>query len=107
MFTRSDLVLYKDRAFKNPFVIEELEDCEPGKTVGCKGYLSNNTNYEIFEISYESKDSDLTIHGVPKKLSAGSWLPVDIKFTPSEDRIIPLQTTITITGKIRETVGGY
>jgi len=103
LLQRDELVLYKDKNFRNSFVVQDFPDVEPGDTKQKTAYLSNDTNNEIIQIGYETKDPDVRMEELPDRLSGGAWQPCKIVFSPSIDRTIPLNTSITIVGKKRET----
>jgi len=97
----TDLVLYKDKELKHPFVIEDIGDVEAGDSKTIEGWLANNTEFQIITISHEIFDSDVSILGVPTLLGAREAHPVSIKYAPNKLRIKPLDTFITFYGKKR------
>jgi hypothetical protein len=79
----SDLTLYKDKARTMPFTIEDIGDVEAGDTKLVEGWLSNNTDFDMIRIEYETLDPDLSVLGTPAKLGMQSAQLVTIKYSPS------------------------
>ena len=103
MLQRNSLVLYRDSDFKHSFIIQDLGMVEPGEILKKKGYLSNNSQSRIENITYEAKDSDISLVGIPSHLKAGEWEEVTILFSPPVDRTDSLNSSVTINGTI---IGG-
>ncbi len=98
-----DLVLYKDKNFKDPFSIENLGDIVAGDTKVIEGYLYNTTVDDIVKIQYEVPDTDIQLIDVPDSLQGESWQKIQIKYSPRKVRTTPLNTFVTFSGlrKIR------
>ena len=94
----TDLVLYKDREFKNPFAIEDLGDVQAGDIRIIEGYLYNSTPNDIIKIDFEVADNDVTLLNVPSMLKRESWEKIQIRYAPAEVRTVPLNTFITLKG---------
>ena len=62
----SDLILYKDEKLTDPFSIEDIGDVDAGDIKFAKGYLKNNSQYDIVQIQTELFDEDIryTIGGL-------------------------------------------
>ena len=97
----SDLTLYKDKARTLPFGIEDIGDTEAGETRQVEAWLSNNTDFDMIRIEYESIDPDLRVLGTPAKLGMQSAQSVIIEYSPSLLRETPLNTFLTFYGKKR------
>jgi len=95
----TELVLYKDRNFTDPFSIENLGNVEAGDIKIIEGYLFNNTHDSIIEIDYDVGDRDVEILEVPSMLEGGQWVKVEMKYSPNKLRTTPLNTFVTFTGK--------
>ncbi len=97
----SELTLYKDKEFKEPFTIENLGDIEAGDIRTIEGFLHNSTSNDIVDISYETGDSDVKVFNIPSHLSENSWAKVEVSYAPDKLRVTPLNTFITFLGKRR------
>ncbi len=96
-----DLVLYKDSDLKEPFAIEDIGDVDAGDIKFVKGYLKNNSQYDILQIEPELFDPDIKIIDLPEMLSSEAWQEITIRYAPKETRETALNTFITFWGKKR------
>jgi hypothetical protein len=94
----TDLILFKDRDFKEPFTVEHLGNVKAGTTKVIEAYLKNMTDFDIQEINYEVVDKDVTIINSPNSLKAESWALVNIRYSPNALRMRGLNTYVTYTG---------
>ncbi len=97
----SELTLYKDKGFKEPFTIENLGDVEAGDIRTVDGFLYNSTPNAIIDISYETDDRDVKVFNVPARLDSESWAKVEVNYAPDKLRTTPLNTFVTFVGKRR------
>ena len=95
----SDLVLYKDEDLQEPFIIENIGKVEAGDVKVVRGYLKNETGYDIEQITYETVDSDLFLKNLPTELKGESWVEIGVGFKPNKTRETALNSFITINGK--------
>jgi len=94
----TDLVLYKDKKFKDPFSIENIGDVEAGNTRTIEGYLYNSTINHIVKIEYETTDKDIHVLDLPESLEGGNWKKIQIEYAPDKLRTTPLNTFVTFRG---------
>jgi len=97
----TDLTLYKDKALKIPFTIEELGDVDAGDIKIIEGYLMNDSRYEIIRIEPVILDEDVSLIDVPDRLDIGEWKRIHIKYSPKNTRTEALQTFVSFYGKKR------
>ena len=95
----SDLVLYKDAELSEPFIIESIGKVEAGDTKMVRGYLRNETPFDIEQIKYETGDTDLFIRNLPDIIMGESHAEILVGFSPKKARETALNSFITIKGK--------
>ncbi len=96
-----ELALDKDEKLTKPFAVEDIGRTKAGNTRIVKGYLSNNTIYDIVQIEQEIGDKDVTIQNVPEQLPPKSSIEVTITYSPSKQRREGLDTSVTFYGMKR------
>ena len=99
-----DLCLYRDKDFKNSFVVENFGDVISGETAKKTGYICNNSDSTILQIDYSSNDPDVTLEDLPLILDSGEWKKIDVVYSPDKTRKTGLNTSVVLTGKKSELV---
>ena len=95
----SELVLYRDENFTQPFIIESMGKVDAGDEKSLRGYLKNEIELDIEQIHYETSDDDLFLDDLPSELKSDQSAVVFIKFKPKKTRELGLNSFITIKGK--------